>query len=239
MLPGLPVSHAFHRSCRCHLNLTFTMQAMCSEENYRKWTEYPYYRRDRRNYNNNIDHILANHGGPGVKAFKLDFFGPFNTKSYNRLDSWLQIAITQVTEELTLSLFPDKKRYDFPCSLLSDMSGNTIRYLSLVNCALRPTVNLGLRCLTELDLYQVCITGDELGRLLCNSFALEKLILTCCWDTIRLKIPCQLQRLSCLDVFQCSGLQVIENKAPNISSFQLTGDEVQPLTWTSIASEGP
>ena len=107
------------------------------------------------------------------------------------------------------------------------MSGNTIRYLSLGNCALRPTVNLGLRCLTELDLYQVCITGDELGRLLCNSFALEKLILTYCWDTIRLKIPCQLQRLSCLDVFQCSGLQVIENKAPNISSFQLTGDEVQ------------
>lgn len=102
-----------------------------------------------------------------------------------------------------------------------------IRYLSLLNCVVHPTVNVGLRCLTELDLYGVRITGDELGRLLSNSFALEKLRLVFCSDIIRLKIPFLLQRLSYLDVSNCSSLQVIENKAPNISIFEFAGGEVQ------------
>jgi hypothetical protein len=165
--------------------------------------------------------------GAAVKALELDFYGPYNTKSYNRLNSWLQIAMTEIMEELTLLLLSDKSKYDFPCSLLSDRSGNTIRYLSLDHCALHPTVNLGLRCLAELELYEVRITGDEIGRLLSNSFALEKLNLTYCHDIIRLEIPCLMQRLSYLEVIECSSLQVIENKAPNISSFHFAGGEVQ------------
>jgi hypothetical protein len=158
---------------------------------------------------------------------ELEFFGPCNTKSYNRLNSWLQIAITPLLEDPSLVLLTGKAKYDFPCSLLSDRSGNTIRHLKLLGCVLRPTFNLSLRCLTELDLYDVRITGDELVRLLSSSFALEKLKLVCCEDIIRLEIPCLLQQLSCLEVFECSRLQLIENKAPNISCFECSGDEIQ------------
>ncbi|KAM3258675.1 hypothetical protein ACQJBY_050451 [Aegilops geniculata] len=221
------VSRAFHHSWRCHLNLTFTKETMCSKKSLFKGTEDSNDRRNRREYNNNIDHILANHRGVGVKTFILEFHGPYNTKSYNRLNSWLQIAITPVMEELTLILLSEKAEYEFPCSLLSERSGNTIRHLHLDNCVLRPTVALNLRCLTELYLYQVRITGDELGCLLSNSFALEKLTLIYCYDIIRLEIPCLLQRLSYMEVFDCLRLQVIENKAPNISSFQFAGNEVQ------------
>jgi hypothetical protein len=136
-----------------------------------------------------------------VKALELDFYGPYNTKSYNRLNSWLQIAMTEIMEELTLLLLSDKSKYDFPSSLLSDRA--------------------------ELELYEVRITGDELGRLLSNSFALEKLNLTYCHDIIRLEIPSLMQRLSYLEVSECSSLQVIENKAPNISSFDFAGGQVQ------------
>ena len=184
-------------------------------------------KRDRREYNNNIDQILANHRGTDVKALELDFYGPYNTKSYNRLNSWLQIAVTPGIEKLTVLLLSDKSKHNFPCSLLSDRSGNTIRYLSLDHCALRPTVNLVMRCLIELELYEVRTTGDELGRLISNSVALEKLKLTYCYDIIRLEIPCLLQRLSYLEVFECLSLQVIENKAPNISSFDYSGRQVQ------------
>jgi hypothetical protein len=64
-------------------------------------------------------------------------------------------------------------------------------------------------------------------RLLSSSFALEKLKLVCCEDIIRLEIPCLLQQLSCLEVFECSRLQLIENNAPNISCFECSGDEIQ------------
>ncbi|CAM0952305.1 unnamed protein product [Alopecurus aequalis] len=222
------VSHAFHHSWRCHPNLTLIKETICSKENLRHWTGDANDKRDRREYNNNIDQILANHRGTDVKALELDFYGPYNSKFYNRLNSWLQIAVTPGIEELKLLLLSNKSKYDFPCSLLSDR-GNTIRYLSLDHCALRPTVNLGLGCLTQLELYEVRITGDELERLISNSFALGKLKLTYCDDIIRLEIPCLLQRLSYLEVFECSSLQVIENKAPNISSFDYSGRQV-PLS---------
>uniref|UniRef100_A0A8I6YJC4 At1g61320/AtMIF1 LRR domain-containing protein n=1 Tax=Hordeum vulgare subsp. vulgare TaxID=112509 RepID=A0A8I6YJC4_HORVV len=182
------VSRAFHHSWRCHLNLTFTKETMCSKKSLFEGTEDSNDRRNRREYNNNIDHILANHRGVGVKTFILEFHGPYNTKSYNRLNSWLQIAITPVMEELTLILLSEKAKYEFPCSLLSERSGNTIRHLHLDNCVLRPTVALNLRCLTELYLYQ---------------------------------------RLSYMELLDCLRLKVIENKAPNISSFQFAGNEVQ------------
>ncbi|KAM3276578.1 hypothetical protein ACQJBY_044787 [Aegilops geniculata] len=47
---------------------------------------------------------------------------------------------------------------------------------------------------------------------------------------IRLEVPCLLQRLSHLEVFECPGLKFIENKAPNISSFQYAGDEIVQLS---------
>jgi hypothetical protein len=69
----------------------------------------------------------------------------------------------------------------------------------------------------------VHITGDELECLLSNSFALEHLYLNNCKGIVFLKIPSVLERLSSLKVFVCSGLQVIENNAPNLSSFTLIG----------------
>ncbi|XBH93111.1 hypothetical protein VPH35_084107 [Triticum aestivum] len=153
------VSRAFRISWRCHPNLTF------------------------RDYNSRIDHILANHSGTGVKTFDLLFYGPYNANTSYCLDGWLQIAVAPGIEELSLTLFSDsdqlldKAKYHFPCSLLSDGRGNSIRELKLVGCAFRPT------------------------------------------------IPSLLQRLSYLKVSQCSMLQMIESKAPNISSFHFFGDQ--------------
>ena len=62
------------------------------------------------------------------------------------------------------------------------------------------------------------ITGDELGRLLPDSVALEKLELAFCKEIICLKIPRMLLRLSCLNVAACRNLQVIKSEAPNLSS---------------------
>ncbi|CAM0952272.1 unnamed protein product [Alopecurus aequalis] len=228
------VSHAFQHSWRCRPNLTFTVKTMCSKENLRKWIESSKDKRYRREYNKNVDHILANHTGAGVKKLQLQFHGPCTTKSYNRLNSWLQIAVTPGIKKLDLSLKPDKSKYDFPCSLLSGRSGNTIRYLSLDRCALHPTVNLDLRCLTKLKLYEVHITGDELGFLLSNSFALKKLLLMDCSDIIRLEIPCQLQRLSFLEVYECSRLQLIKIKAPNMHRFEFTGVKRQVSLGESL-----
>ncbi|CAM0952271.1 unnamed protein product [Alopecurus aequalis] len=228
------VSHAFQRSWRCHPNLTFTKETICSKENLRHWTGDANDKRDITEYNNTIDRILANHMDTGVKASVLEFYGPYEAESYDRLSNWLEIAVTPGIEELTLSLLPSKSKFNFPCSLLSDRRGNMIRYLSLRNCVLRPGVNLGLRCLKELDLSGARITGDELGRLLSSSFALEKLVLTSCYDIIRLEIPCLLQRLSYVEVFACLSLQVIENKAPNISCFKFAGDAVQISLGESV-----
>lgn len=224
------VSRSFLNSWRCHPNLTFTDETMCSKETLLKGTTDPNYRRNIREYNNNIDCILEKHRDVGVKTFELEFYDPYNTKYYNRLNNWLQIAITPVMEKLTLTLSSGKAKYEFPCSLLSDRSGNMIRHLDLANCILHPTVNLNLRCLTVLVLYEVRITGGELGCLLSNSFGLEKLTLLHCHDMIRLEVPCLLQRLCHFEVFECPGLQVIENKAPNISFFEYTGDEVVQLS---------
>jgi hypothetical protein len=208
-------------------SLTFTKGTMCPKEIISKWTWDWNDKRHKREYNSNIDNILANHRGASVKTFNLQFYGPSNTESYEHLNSWLHIAITPVLEELTLDVLSQKSHYDFPCSLLFDGSGNAIRHISLFNCMLRPTVNLSLRCLTELSLSLVPITGDELWRLLSNSSALGKLQLSHCKYIIRLEIPCLLQRFSYLEVFECSKLELIENKAPNISYFHFTGDEIQ------------
>ncbi|XBH71031.1 hypothetical protein VPH35_098565 [Triticum aestivum] len=220
------VSRAFRSSWRCHPNLTFSKETMGYLENARRQ------RKITGDYNSRIDHFLANHSGTGVKTLSLLFYGPYSANTSYCLDGWLQIAVAPGIEELSLTLFSDsdqlldKAKYNFPCSLLSDGRGNSIRELKLVGCAFRPTVGIGCtRSLTNLSLCFVHITGDELGFLLSKSLALERLDLNSCSEIASLKIPSLLQRLSYLKVSQCSMLQVIESKAPNISSFHFVGDQ--------------
>uniref|UniRef100_A0A0E0K372 Uncharacterized protein n=1 Tax=Oryza punctata TaxID=4537 RepID=A0A0E0K372_ORYPU len=70
------------------------------------------------------------------------------------------------------------------------------------------------------------ITGDELGCLLANTFALKELELAKCSEIICLKVPL-LKQLSYLNVFACKMLQMIEIKASNLSAFNFTGSLVQ------------
>ncbi|WVZ64893.1 hypothetical protein U9M48_014343 [Paspalum notatum var. saurae] len=85
---------------------------------------------------------------------------------------------------------------------------NSIRDLEIVNCAFRPTTEvLGpFRSLANLLLHYVHITSDELECLLSNSHALEKLDLFYCNEIRFLKIPCELQQLSCLSIEACRRL---------------------------------
>ena len=88
----------------------------------------------------------------------------------------------------------------------------------------------GLGCLTNLiilELYEVCITGHELEYVLSGSLALEELHLMDCSEIICLKIPFLLHRLSVLVVSECGNLEVIESKAPNLSSFVYSGVQAQ------------
>ncbi|KQJ86199.1 uncharacterized protein LOC100838046 [Brachypodium distachyon] len=73
----------------------------------------------------------------------------------------------------------------------------------------------------EIILNMVRITGNEIGWLLSNSLALERFTLNGCSDIYRLKIPCNLRRLSYLEVVYCSELKVIESEAPNISNMRV------------------
>uniref|UniRef100_A0A0A9DJ19 F-box domain-containing protein n=1 Tax=Arundo donax TaxID=35708 RepID=A0A0A9DJ19_ARUDO len=211
------LSSAFLRSWGCRSNLTFNNGTIglnasaCGG-----------------NFSRKIDRILRNHSGFGVKIFKLEYTGVCGFNASRYLDSWLQIAVKPGIEELTLSLCQTKKVYNFPCSLLSDGIENSIRYLKLRNCALRPTAELGpLRSLVSLHLCFVSITGAELECLLSNSLALEQLDLTHCVEIICLRIPCALQQLSSLSVFECSNLRMLESKAPNLSSFFFRGYRVK------------
>jgi len=69
----------------------------------------------------------------------------------------------------------------------------------------------------------VRISGDELESFLSNTPALEQLELVDCKEIVFLKIPCVLRQLGYLKIFGCWRLQVIESKAPNLSSFYITG----------------
>ncbi|KXG22803.1 hypothetical protein SORBI_3008G009800 [Sorghum bicolor] len=123
---------------------------------------------------------------------------------------------------------PTIAKYSFPCSLLSNGSGDSIRYLHFTGCSFRPTTELGcLRSLTKLHLYHVGFTGDDLGCLLSNSFALEVLGIRYCDGIGCLKVPCTLQRLRYLEVLGCCNLGMIESKAPNIFSFDYEGKRIQ------------
>ncbi|XP_044385273.1 uncharacterized protein [Triticum aestivum] len=228
------VSHSFLCSWRCYPNLIFVEETMCSKENLRKTTVGSNGIRD---YNNNIHRVLTNHSGAGVRKFRLEYHVPYDAKSYRRLSSWLQIAVTPSIEELNLVVWPKeatfisqkrkkKATFNFPITLMSDLCKGSIQHLHLTNVDLHPTFQLGLRTLKSLHLHGVNITGDELGCLLSNSFALAHLRLQYCHDLIRLEIPCLLQRLRFLEVLECS-LQVLEINAPNISRFRFMDYDVQ------------
>ncbi|EMS56003.1 hypothetical protein TRIUR3_14610 [Triticum urartu] len=140
------------------------------------------------------------------------------------LDGWLQTAITPGIEELTVQLSTkSRKHYNFPWSLLANENGKLIQYLKLSCCAFSPTVGLCLKSLSRLELFDVNITRDQMGSLLHNFFALQRMQLKNCNNITCLKIPFNLQQLKYLEVFHCSSLQVIEIEAPILSNFGFMG----------------
>ncbi|XP_037442337.1 uncharacterized protein LOC119310821 isoform X1 [Triticum dicoccoides] len=213
------VSRALLSSWTRRPNLTFTEETLGLAGNACRKPELA------RTFQNRVYRVLKKHSGVGVKTFKLHHCGSgFNIRDLNR---WLQIAVTPGIEEVVLSVPMHRRKYkygphygyewvsyNFPCSVFSNGSGNSIRHLHLASCAFHPVA--GLARLTRLHLFKVDITGDELGCFLSNSFAMEELNLTKCGNVIHLKIPCLLHRLNCLAVLQCVALKVIENKAPNL-----------------------
>ncbi|WVZ95503.1 hypothetical protein U9M48_041258 [Paspalum notatum var. saurae] len=203
------VSHAFLRSWRCHPNLTLNINMLASETHACELS-----------YSDKIDCILRNHSGC-LKVLKLELDCIFISRRH--LDNWLCAAVTPGIEELTL--LPYKRKYNVPLSLLSNGVRNSIRYLKIGYCTFRPTAELGpLRSLTSLYLCTLRITGDELECFLSNTLTLKQLVLVDCKEIIYLKIPCMLQQLGYLKIFECWRLQVIESKAPNLSIFCLSGE---------------
>ncbi|KAM0847025.1 hypothetical protein ACQ4PT_055291 [Festuca glaucescens] len=181
-----------------------------------------YYKKNCQTFINRVDQIMKNHRGIGVKRFKFEYYGSYYLNS-RKLNSWLQTAVTPGIEELEILLGYRQKKYNFPCSVLFAGSGrNSIRNLHLSGCAFHPVAGLG--CLTRLYLSNMHILGDELRCLISNSFALEELSLTNCSEIICLEIPCQLRRFVRLEVYCCSKLEVIENKAPNLCTVAIDSD---------------
>uniref|UniRef100_A0A8I6XZZ4 At1g61320/AtMIF1 LRR domain-containing protein n=1 Tax=Hordeum vulgare subsp. vulgare TaxID=112509 RepID=A0A8I6XZZ4_HORVV len=210
------VSHAFKRSWRCYPNLAFNTKALGVDERSCGKDEIV------RNFTSKVDNILNNHSCIAIKTLEI-VFRYYDDKVCN-LDSWLQTAITPGIEKLTVQLSTkSRKHYNFPCSLLASENGKLIQYLKLSCCAFSPTVGLCLKSLSRLELLNVNITGDQLGSLLHNAVALQRMKLNGCDYIICLKIPFHLQQLKYLEVFHCSSLRVIEIEAPNFSNFQFRG----------------
>ncbi|CAL4972687.1 unnamed protein product [Urochloa decumbens] len=228
------VSRAFLRSWRCHPNLTFSYTTLGLDK---KTCESDAAARD---FSGKVDQILKRHSGIGMKKLKIHMFEYCDAKDSCNLDTWLQIAVMPGIEELKLtlpieadrdSLLGKRAKYIFPHSLLSNGSGDSIRYLFLSGCSFNATAELcWLRSLTKLCLHGVYITGDKLGCLLCNSLALERLEIRYCDGLVCLKVPFMLQQLRYLEVFGCAGLRMIDSKAPNISRFSYEGGRTVQLS---------
>ncbi|XP_006660804.1 uncharacterized protein LOC102720548 [Oryza brachyantha] len=218
------VSHSFLRSWRCYPYLLFNEEIVLLDKNTFGNDE------TTRNLTSKVNHILQNHSGIGVKKLEFVFFS-CTSVDFSYLDSWLHKAVTSGIEEVTLMLPTNSNAgYNFPCSVLSDGNGNSIQYIYLSHCAIRPTVDLGcLRTLTNLHLCSVRITGCELECLLSKSPALELLKVMSCKEIVQLKIPCLLKRLHTLYVNGCEMLKVVESYAPNLTTFDFTGHAVQML----------
>uniref|UniRef100_A0A0D9VAK6 Uncharacterized protein n=1 Tax=Leersia perrieri TaxID=77586 RepID=A0A0D9VAK6_9ORYZ len=213
------VSRSFVSSWRCHSNLSFSSKILglnnnaCGED--KLATE----------YYNIVDHILTRHSGIGIKKLKIEIGLNYSAKGSCYLNNWLQNAVKPGIEELSVMLRYNKKHnFNFPCSLLSNGSGDSVKCLYLSGFSFHPGITFGdLRSLTRLHLSSVCIKDDELSCLLSHSLALELLDIRYCDSITRLKVPCILQRLSHLIVLGCSKLKVIDNEAPNVSSFEFQG----------------
>ncbi|KAL6844072.1 hypothetical protein ACP4OV_025745 [Aristida adscensionis] len=214
------VSRMFLRSWRSRPKLTLSKETLGVKRNGRGKGDVA------RCFTSRVDQILKNHSGIGVKTLELEIPYYCNVNDCH-LNSWLQIAITPGIEEVTLLRHDAKAEYKFPCSLLFAGRGSSIRFLYLLNCAFHPPVGFDcLRSLTKLYLSEVRITDDELGCLISKCFALEQLQLRECSDLICLKIPFCLERLSFLSVQDCDMLEVIESKAPNLSTIRLYCDPI-------------
>uniref|UniRef100_A0A0E0PT94 F-box domain-containing protein n=1 Tax=Oryza rufipogon TaxID=4529 RepID=A0A0E0PT94_ORYRU len=216
------VSHSFLSSWRCHPNLNFSSEALGLSKNAYGNEELAGL------FYSKVNHILKRHSGIGVKKLTIKVYSDYSGKGSSYLNNWLQIAVKPGIEELIIALTQFQAKYNFPCSLLSNGSGDSIQYLHLSNCSFHPTVTLsGLRSLTRLYLCRVRITENELGCLLSHSLALEQLEIRYCNRIVCLKVPCLLQRLISLKVFGCDKLKLIENEAPNVSMFAFQGDKTE------------
>lgn len=216
------VSRSFLSLWRCHPNLNFSSEAFGLNKNACGKEELAGL------FYSKVDHILKRHSGIGVKKLTIKVYSDYSGKGSSYLNNWLQIAVKPGIEELIIALTQFQAKYNFPCSLLSNGSGDSIQYLHLSNCSFHPTVTLsGLRSLTRLYLCRVRITENELGCLLSHSLALEQLEIRYCDRIVCLKVPCLLQRLISLKVFGCDKLKLIENEAPNVSIFAFQGDKTE------------
>ncbi|KAM3298929.1 hypothetical protein ACQJBY_040429 [Aegilops geniculata] len=215
------LSRSFLSSWRCHSILILNREAfgldVCAD-----------YTETARAFRDKIDHILGNHSGTGVRILKLRFVPNGKAKDRDYIDKWLHKAVKPGIEELTLTMpmpMSNKRRYKFPCTLILNGLGNSLRCLYLSSCSFHPMAGLcGLTSLTKLELLMVEITGDELSCLVSSSQALEQVLLRDCSEVNCLRIPCHLERLSHLKVLHCSKLGLIESKAPNLSSFHFAGN---------------
>ncbi|RLM73862.1 hypothetical protein C2845_PM15G23460 [Panicum miliaceum] len=222
------VSSTFLRSWRCHPMLTFNEETLGLKRKEGEKSDIA------RAFTSRVDSNLKNHSAVGVKILKLVICDYYKINTCH-LNSWLEDAITPGIEEVTLLLSAKYRvKYKFPCSILLDGRGNSIHYLCLSCCTVQPPIGFDcLRSLTKLHLFQVCITGDELGCLISNSFALVELEPRYCNELICLKIPFHLEQFSSLRVFECNMLQVIESTAPNLSTVDFLGKPVQLILGES------
>jgi hypothetical protein len=140
------VARSFLHSWRCHPNLSFSNKTLGLNKNARQEDK------SARLFYIKVDNILRKHLG-GVKKLKIQIDSDYTAKDSCYLNNWLQTAVTPGIEELTLVIIPRVAKYNFPCLILSNGSGDSIQHLHLSNCSFRPTVSFGgLRSLTRLHL---------------------------------------------------------------------------------------
>ncbi|CAL5055673.1 unnamed protein product [Urochloa decumbens] len=141
------VAQAFVCSWRCHPCLDLSEQTFGN--GYRKYGS-------ARDFNRKVDHILKNHSGIGVKAFKFNVPSVYDADSVHldRLDSWLQIAVKPGIKELRLILTADENNFAFYArtnlpSLMPNLEALSIRsYTEMVNTPMVPSKFLPLKSLS-------------------------------------------------------------------------------------------
>jgi hypothetical protein len=118
------VSRTFFHSWRCLPNLVFSEETLGLNENARG--------------NNKKSRYFTN-----IVDCTASVYNKQNRCHLDHLNSWLQSTVKTRIEELHLSLSRRNASYNFPCSVLSDEIGDSIRSLRLASCNFHPTVGLG------------------------------------------------------------------------------------------------